>query len=342
MTSRLGRQGVARSVPRWASLGLALVALLGAPRGAQAQAPDAERAAKLFKEGLSALTRGRVAEACPKFRASYELDPGPGTLFNLAECEERDGHPGAALEAIEELLRTIPAKHPKRGALEKRRNALEPQAGRLVLKLAPDAPSDTRVTRDGVLVARVGTAIAADVGKHAIVATSGDATRSFEVNVEKGAVAEVEVSPREATAIKPEGEKPAPSDGPRAAPTVPVAAAPPASSGVRTAGFVVGGVGVVGVGVGLVFGALVISKDAAVKDECKDETPCSSLAAKDAAAQGRTFSTVSTIAVGVGIAAVVAGTVMVIVGAPKQAASAGSARSRWASVARAARVGVTF
>jgi hypothetical protein len=54
--------------------------------------PDAATAEALFNEGRQLLSQGRVAEACPRFEASYKVDPGVGTLFNLAACEEQLGH----------------------------------------------------------------------------------------------------------------------------------------------------------------------------------------------------------------------------------------------------------
>ena len=40
----------------------------------------------LFREGKALGTDGKIAEACPKFEASLELDRSLGTLLNLADC----------------------------------------------------------------------------------------------------------------------------------------------------------------------------------------------------------------------------------------------------------------
>ncbi|NOU28880.1 MAG: hypothetical protein HOO96_13330, partial [Polyangiaceae bacterium] len=62
---------------------LALV-LIAAP----AFRDDAET---LFREGRKALEAGDYAVACAKFAESQRIEPAPGTLLNLAGCEERSG-----------------------------------------------------------------------------------------------------------------------------------------------------------------------------------------------------------------------------------------------------------
>lgn len=81
---------------------IAAVAVLLALAGtARAQ----ESADKLFDEGRDLMTKGRASEACPKFEKSQELDPGRGTLINLAACYEAVGKLVKALSTYQEVAK---------------------------------------------------------------------------------------------------------------------------------------------------------------------------------------------------------------------------------------------
>jgi hypothetical protein len=72
---------------RFAFFALA-IPLVAASQPARAQGATAE---DLFHEGVSLFGRGEVAAACERFERSYKLDAAPGTLFNLANCHEKQG-----------------------------------------------------------------------------------------------------------------------------------------------------------------------------------------------------------------------------------------------------------
>jgi hypothetical protein len=86
--------------------------------------------------------------------------------------------------------------------------------------------------------------------------------------------------------------------------------------GARTAGFVVGAVGLTGLGVGAVTGLLVLGKKSIVDDpsHCDPTTHVCDATGLAAASSGKTLSTVSTVAFVAGGALLVTGAVLVLAG----------------------------
>jgi len=66
-------------------------------------------AERLFREGRDAMKAGDPATACARFAASQSLDPAPGTLLNLALCEEKLGQLSLALRHAKEAEKLLPA-----------------------------------------------------------------------------------------------------------------------------------------------------------------------------------------------------------------------------------------
>ena len=53
--------------------------------------PSAAKAEALFRQGRELMTAGKFAEACAAFDTSQKLDPATTTLFNQADCREKNG-----------------------------------------------------------------------------------------------------------------------------------------------------------------------------------------------------------------------------------------------------------
>lgn len=132
----------------------AMVVLLAAVP-VRAQSGDAAAAEALFDEGMKLMAAGDYAEACPKLEESQRLDPGVGTLFNLARCYEKTDRLASAwanyLEASQEAERR---DEPRRASAARRyAKRLEPRLYRLVILV----PKDSRV--DGLAIERGGVTV---------------------------------------------------------------------------------------------------------------------------------------------------------------------------------------
>ena len=80
-----------------------------APTVARAQVVDAAAADALFQKGREAADKGDFATAAAKFAESQRLDPAPGTLLNLADCEEHLGQTASAWEHYKRAAETMNA-----------------------------------------------------------------------------------------------------------------------------------------------------------------------------------------------------------------------------------------
>ena len=91
---------------------LALLTPLTASRVAHAQNASSQAAAQaLFDEARSLMNAGKFAEACPKFAESERLDPGAGTLLNLANCYEKGGQTASAWVTFKDAAAAADVKH---------------------------------------------------------------------------------------------------------------------------------------------------------------------------------------------------------------------------------------
>jgi hypothetical protein len=297
-----------------------LAVVLLASGVARAQGSSDSAAVALFDEGRKLMAQGKFAEACPKLAESERLAPNGGTLLNLAECYEKNGQTASAWVALKDVAARANAAG--KADVEKRAlaraAALEPNLARLtvVVPAASDV-SGLEVRRDGVTVghAEFGVAIPVDPGAHTVEATAPQKKKwSAQVTVAaKDPNARVTLALEDnpdAAPPTPAAPVPAPTAAP--APTAPPAAEqPPSSSGStqRTVGLVVGGVGVVGVALGSVFGLSAKSKNDDALQNCRTSTLCNPTGVSDTN-DAKSAATISTIAFAAGGVALATGLIL--------------------------------
>jgi hypothetical protein len=298
---------------------------------AHAQSSSSAAAQGLFDQGKALMAAGKAAQACPKFEESQRLDPGSGTLINLALCYEQTKRIASAWSTYRDAAAAARASgnaERERGARD-RAAALAPKVSKLVL----DVPDDARVPglhirRDGADVgdAQWGVPIPADDGSHSVSATApGFRDWQTTVEVSAGGTTATVAIPKLEAAPGAEAE-PTLGSAPHAAPDV---SAPPqggeqGSSGLggqRIGALALGGVGVAGVVVGSIFGVQAMSKHEDAKKTCAG-TSCTTLEGVKAGNDAHSAANVSTIALIAGGVALAGGLALWLT-APKRATQVG-------------------
>jgi hypothetical protein len=274
-----------------------------------ASADDVPTADALFREGRRLLKEHDYEHACPKFADSFRIDPSAGTLLNLARCHEEQGLTATAWGeyfAADRLARKQGRTNVS-DAARARAADVEKQLIYVTIRVRVPLPG-LRIRRDDVPLdlSAVGAPLPVDPGRHALtVEAAGYETWSttFEPTRE-GVTIDVPELARE----QPEAPAPAPAPvSPVAPPVEPLVPAPPsapavtteASGASRTRGYVAGGVGLVGLAAGSVFGVLALSDYGDAQKQCPQHQGCSGTAL-DASNRATTSAWVSDAAFGVG------------------------------------------
>ncbi len=282
------------------SLGLAMLT-----PARSASAGDPSLAEKLFQEGRTLLAAGEFAAACTRFRESNAAEPSVGALANLALCRTKEGKTASAwrayLDAATLAKSTGDAERERDAANEARQ--LEPDLARLTISVT-DPPAGLVVKRDGepMPAAQLGRAVPLDPGQYALEASAPNAS-TWSTTVTIGAA-------RDHQTVQ-----------------IPALAELDSGGGLEMAGWIVGGIGVAALGVGAATGILAMQENDALRSDpslCPDArgNQCQSLEASDRLSSLETMATVSTVSIGVGAAATVAGVVLLVM-APSAASSDG-------------------
>jgi hypothetical protein len=248
------------------------------------------------------MAAGNYAEACPKLAASQKLDPGAGTLMNLATCYEKNGQIASAWAAFKEVVPAARASgHTDwETAARTRADELQPQLPYLTVVVPKESQvSGLALSRDGrdLEPAEWGTRLPIDPGTHAVRATApGKKAWSTDVTV-AGAAAAVSVTVPQLADDAGAAPTPAASSTANAPPGAEASERSDGSTQ-RIVGLALGGAGVVALGVGAIFGLGAKSKyDDALK-HCNGAHQCDAqgLSLDDDAKSAGTASTIGFVA----------------------------------------------
>ncbi|MEO8876330.1 MAG: hypothetical protein ABI461_12145 [Polyangiaceae bacterium] len=283
---------------------------------AQSASSDAA-AQQFFDEGRTLMAAQHYAEACQKFDASDRLSPAGGTLLNLADCYEKAGKTASAWAKYNEAADRANAVH-KADAEKFARDHAKALAGKLsylklVVSAGASATSGLVIQIDGAAIDRHAWSapLPVDPGAHKVDATApGKTARDVSADVAgegTTATATIDDLENDPNAVVPPpkvGDEPPPSNGD-----------PSKGSTQRVFGLGIAAAGVVGLGVGTVFGFTAKTKHDRVTAGCSGGTctDASLVGTNDDATHAATISTFAFIAGG----AFLVGGVVLYLTAPK-------------------------
>jgi hypothetical protein len=293
--------------PFFLAAALLAVATLGAPDLARAAESTEKKdaAEKLFVEGREALALGDQALACARFRSSVALFPVPNAVANVARCAEREGRPIEALRAWEQVTGMLPDGDERLGPARERVAALAARVPRLVLGLPADLPADARILVDGTPLPRPAWSgpLSLAAGEHTVVVEALERQEQrFTITLTDGDRKELAVraGPAPIAPIPPQ------------TPVLPrTPAPPPAPSGLRLAAYSIGGVGVAGLVVAGITGGVLLARDAQIAGLCPEHA-CTPAGTTEIAGSKPLF-VANTVAFGVGLAGVGAGSALLLI-----------------------------
>jgi serine/threonine-protein kinase len=303
----------------------ALIVLLWG--GASLAAPTAEQQAlaeRLFREAKTNMDQGQHAVACPQLEESMRLDPGGGTQLTLALCYEGAGRTasawGAFLEAAAQARRD--GRADRETIATDRATALESQLINLTIRVPAEVAQLTGfvLTRDGAPVAPASFSVATPVDPGTVVLRAEaegyepweeTVTLSPESKTPEVVVPELITKPASVVATVP-GPEPVPAPEPAPASVAPEPAPVAQSAGLSQSswGYIVGGVGVLSLGVGTVFGLRAVNKAGTVNQACP-ERQCDERFRADYEAW-ETSSTVADVAGAIGLLGIGVGSYLIL------------------------------
>lgn len=299
----------------------------GAGSSSQAAAPSAK---ELYTQAQKLFDKGSFAEALVAFRQAHAASNSPNARIMIGHCLVALGKLGEAYEEMAATMResakraeTEPKYVPTRDAAATQLAQLEAKVGKVIVDV-PDR-SGVEVTLNGAHVEpdKLGLAIAVDPGTAVVTATRSDgrSVRREQV-VKAGATERVTLSFAEAGGAAASG----PAQGAKAGSEAPGGAgardkggeATKSGGGVRTAGFVIAGLGVAGMAVFAVTGTMARSRFSTLEEECGGAR-CTDPKYGDVVDSGMTLTTVANVGLIAGAACLASGGLMILLGGPSSA-----------------------
>ncbi len=290
--------------------GLSGVFLAGAPL---AHAADPVTAEALFREGRKDADAGLYARACAEFDESNRLDPAPGTLLNLADCEERRGQLAHAWQHFRQLYDALPPSDERRALAESRALDLERRTPKLRVVLNGGPPATVKRDDTVLGLASLGASQPVDPGPHVVVVSSpGRRDRRYDVDLAEGQSKDLPVAAGEPLA----GDSFAPPSATGTGAIEPVAAPEPVhleGGHVPTAAWVLGGFGAASLVTGAVFGVAALARLGSSNAHCTGNL-CASQDGINQFHAAQSFALVADVTVGAGIACIGTAIVLAVTG----------------------------
>lgn len=278
---------------------------LAAPGGAK------DPVVELFQSANKLFGEKKYDAALLLFREAYEKSQSPNAHLMIGKCLLAQGKLTEGYDELSATLREAGKRAETEAKYAETRDAaaaelapLEAKIGKLMITVVNATPS-TRVLVNNVEISqdKLGAPVTVMPGSIEVVAEGLGAAKITRTEDVKGGETKAVVLAAEVT-------KPPPLTTPSTTPDNIT------GGGVRKAGFAVLGVGVVGMGLFAVGGIQGNAKFATLEKECGG-TRCTDPKYADVIDSGKTMDLLANVGLGIGIAGIVAGTVMVIVGGPK-------------------------
>ncbi|MEO7109631.1 MAG: hypothetical protein ABI183_04250 [Polyangiaceae bacterium] len=287
---------------------------------ANADAPTDQAVAQaLFDQARELMQKKQYAQACSLLEKSEALDPGGGTLLNLAACYEGKGALAQAYATYQEVLSESHRENrPDRADTATRRSlALMPRLPHLLIKL-PDHASDPSLVLqlDDLIMGStlIGVDTPVDPGTHHVrVSRMGDKPWTWDGNIAEGETRELSpvLVPLDAlpppVVVAPCDNGPCEKKSEAAAAAAPTAPTERQTTRIATASWVLGGVAIASTATSIITGALALDAQSSWKSECIPERSyCADPnAASSDASRAKAFAWTSTITAVVTVGALV-------------------------------------
>ena len=272
----------------------------------------AQDGAQQFSAGQEKFAAGDLEGALVEFRKAVELSNSPNARLYVARCLKDLNRLPEAWEELRITVREAGARADAEPKYTKTRDAaaamlaiVDPLVARVVLAVSDDDVESISLNGQPIDKSSWGQPVAVPPGPVGVLARApGRDDLTLQAQASAGRAVTISV-------LWPRTAAPEPSDTP-----APAAGSPDdgdGGGGLRIAGYAVAGLGVAGFAVFAVTGLMVLDRESELDAACGGSN-CTDPMFDDTISEGETLQIVANIGLGVGIAGVVAGTLMIIFG----------------------------